>query len=378
MEIHKKFLLILTIILASIILYRLWLKRIKIKQEPEQDLKQESFANIAVNQFVNTNTVTTKLNQYFIKASWNTAYTSSNTIDLSMVENVVRHGCRFLDFEIYSVTDTKKNMKNQPVVGYSIQPGNHMQTESKNTIPLTDVIDTIIELNNKLSYRSDPLFIQLRVKSEIVDLYKNLITLLKTIQGKNLTIFSINSEPLLNLSDYKNKIVLIADLVNSNDMFTNILIPGKVVDNTNTNYTNLKNDYKSYFINYTVSDFASPGINSVSNSSTLKLPIRPPVINSSSSSPVTVKFQNCLTCVSSVTQFTQSYPDFSIFNLNNPSYNEILTFVMDYGINILPIRYYIDDNGLADYDNIFDKYGFIAISEILLKNNNRSTVKSVK
>ena len=363
MEIHKKILLILTIILASIILYRLWMKRIKIQQDP--DPTKESFGTIDVSTFINTNT---SLNQYCIKASWNTAYTSSNTMDLSMVENVIRHGCRFLDFEIYSVTDTKKNLKNQPVVGFSIQPGNHMQTESKNTIPLIDVIETVIKTNNKLSYRSDPLFIQLRVKSEQITMYKNMISLLGNLQDKNSNIFKINSTGILKLSDYNNKIVLIADLVNSNEMFSNILLPNKKIDDLQTDYTNLKAKYKSYFINYTVSDFTTPYINSVSNSTTLKLPVRPPVITDISSSPVKVKFQNCLTCVSSDTQFTQSFPDFSIFNLNNPLKKDIISFITDYGINILPIRFYIDDNGLADYDDLFGKFGFIAISEVLMKN----------
>jgi len=124
MEIHKKILLFITIVIASIILYRLWRKRIQIKQnpDPDPDTITESFANINVNEYINANAKTVALNQYCIKASWNTAYTSSNTMDLSMVDNVIRHGCRFLDFEIYSISDKEKDIINQPVVGTRLNP----------------------------------------------------------------------------------------------------------------------------------------------------------------------------------------------------------------------------------------------------------------
>jgi len=391
MEIHKKLLLILTIILASVILYRLWMKRVKIQKDPDPDLTKESFGTIDVSTFINTNT---PLNQYCIKASWNTAYTSSNTMDLSMVENVIRHGCRFLDFEIYSVTDKKKDTKNQPVVGFSIQPGNHMQTESKNTIPLTEIINTVIQINNKLSYRGDPLFIQLRVKSEQIEMYKNMISLLGNIQDKNSNIFMVNSPETMNkiqstgkndnfaiknLSEFKNKIVLIADTQNSNELFLKMFSPEAPLDNTNTDYTDLKKKYFTYFSIATWTTFDGLGpltvLNSVPNSTTLKLPVRPPVVIDISASPVKVKHQNCVIGASADKQFTQSFPDFSIFNLNNPLKKDIISFVIDYGINILPIRFYIDDNGLADYDELFGKFGFIAISEVLMKNKKDPVLK---
>lgn len=375
MEIHKKILLLITIILATIILYRLWLRRIQIKQDPDPEPKpkpkpvKESFANITVNQFINPDSKTSGLNQYCIKASWNTAYTSSNTMDLSMVDNVIRHGCRFLDFEIYSISDKSKDKLNQPEVGYSISADNNMQTDSKNTIPLYDVLHQVIQTNMKMSYRSDPLFIQLRVKSKIPALYQNMVSVLDTIQNKNSNIiFSKDgSRPQGKLSDFKNKIILFADLVNSDPLFTKIIMPETKIDSSTTNYAELKTKTASYFLANTISDFSTPGINSVSNAKTLKLPIRPPVITDMNSDPLTVKFQNCLTCGFDVMQFTQSFPDSSVFNLSNPLKKDIITFIIDYGINILPMRYYIDDNGLADYDEIFGKFGFISISEVLLK-----------
>lgn len=385
MEIHKKILLLITIIIASIILYRLWARRIQIKLNPDPDQEdpiKESFANISVNEYITPNKKTIALNQYCIKSSWNTAYTSSNTMDLSMVDNVIRHGCRFLDFEIYSISDTEKNKINQPEVGFSIKLGNNMQTDSKNTLPLYDVIHAAIQTNNKLGNRSDPMFIQLRVKSGIMTLYKNIISVLESIQSKNLSIIMVNSFSEVNkimttgksdsfakmeLSKFKHKIVFIADLENSNELFFNIFKPENFPDK------DLQKKYMTYFSIVTQSTFTSPvtTLNSVSNSKTLKLPIRPPVIDAVNIDPVTVKFQNCLTCAIETTQFTQSFPDFSVFNLSNPLKKDIITYIIDYGINILPMRYYIDDNGLADYDTLFGNYGFVTISEVLLNNKKK-------
>jgi hypothetical protein len=193
MEIHKKILLILTIIIATIILYRLWSKRIKLENEPIIEPVKESFFpfNLNLQNYVirtdsSLNTIAT--NQYFIKASWNTAYSGNFKMDISMVVQVLNRGCRFIDFEIYSVTDSSSNLQNQPVVGFSSDAGSNYQTSSKNTLPLYDVLLTAITTSTSLIVKNDPLYIQLRIKSGIIGLYENVMAVL-------IRIFGINDNP---------------------------------------------------------------------------------------------------------------------------------------------------------------------------------------
>jgi len=513
MEIHKKILLILTIIIATIILYRLWSKRQKLENEPIIEPVKESFKphtlslyNYVIRTDSSLNTIST--NQYFIKASWNTAYSGKYNMDLSMVVQVLNRGCRFIDFEIYSVTDStsSSNLENQPVVGFSSDAGSNYQTSSKNTLPLYDVLLTAITTSNSLTVKNDPLYIQLRIKSGIIGLYENVMAVLIRIFGinnnsgmyDNLLYKNVNKKispntiSAMQLPLEKN-VFLIADLVNSDPMFERLINPNinHSLDNTINANVQLIEKYQTLFANYTVPDFSIPGIASMSTGTNLKSCIRPPVIvktnvieglegitptstsTSTSSSTqyrgvsghiasvrkrieddikkkadeasakkiaeataaataaaaaaaakkiaddtaaaesaaaavvtaatatanrikdaadtaaalaeakrpiVTVKYYNCLTCANNVNQFTESFPDLSIYNNENPSKADILSLVMNYGVNILPARFYIDDQGLEDYESIFGGFGFITMAEILtkpdyIKQNNETNTK---
>jgi hypothetical protein len=163
------------------------------------------------------------------------------------------------------------------------------------------------------------------------------------------------------LSFFNGKIIMIADLVNSDPIFSNLLLNKNSVD-----YSELVKKYNNIFTDYTVQDFTNPGINTISNSRLAKLQYRPPTLVNKGIT--TVNYMNCETCKNTITQFTQSFPDFSIFNRNNSSKTDIKNFITNYGVNILPFRFYIDDNNLADYEKLFNKLGncaFIKMSSLL-------------
>ena len=325
MEFHKKILLLCVIMISFLILYRLSIKRIQLNKKELPKL--ESFIAKAPLSMKDSGVLTLPINQYFIKASWNTAYNGKNTMDLNMITFVLTRGCRFLDFEVYSMTDEKT--KNKPVVGYSVSSnGNsytsNYQTESNNTVDLADVFKVI----SKNAYYSvpnpsDPLIIQLRVKSNIPELYQNMVLDISNSLTKNA--------------------LLVADTFNSDPMFTELL---------NKNYSNDTKSILKYmesrFFNKTVPDFK--GLNMMANSLTLQLPIRTPVIDNSG---VLVKYPNCLTCEKNTIQFTESFPDFSFLNIYNPMKSDLKRFILNYGINILPYRFYYNDDGLSEYENIF-------------------------
>jgi len=396
MEIHKKIILLFTIIIASIILYRLWVNRIQIKKESKVSL--EPYSSISVG---TTNHTTLALNQYFIKASWNTAYTGSsnskyanNAMNVKMIIDVLNRGCRFLDFEIYAVMDANQNIV--PVVGYSTQLYNNHQMEcNEPVVNLSDVFLTIA--NNAFSTTNgspnpkDPLFIQLRIKSSNMKLYqmlptliqnafnnllnnyneyrtntrtnnnkkyRNLFSMISTYRREKISPNDIHKKPL---SFFNGKIIMIADLANSDPIFSNLLLNKISVD-----YIDLVHKYKDIFTDYTVQDFIRPGINTMSNSQLAKLQYRPPTLVNNGIT--TVNYMNCETCKNTITQFTQSFPDFSIFNRNNSPKIDVKNLITNYGVNILPFRFYIDDNNLADYEKLFNKLGncaFIKMSSLL-------------
>ena len=209
MEFHKKILLLFVIIIASIILYRLCIKRIQINKEAKEPPKIESFVSKAPLSMVNSSDLTLGINQYFIKASWNSAYSGKNVMDVSMVAYVLNRGCRFLDFEIYSISNDKQ--KNKPVVGYSVSSQDNSytsnyQTESNNTVDLADVLKIISKSAfNDVPNTNDYLILQFRVKSNIPDLYQNLA-------------LDISNSLVRNY-----KIVLVADILNSDPMFNKLL-----------------------------------------------------------------------------------------------------------------------------------------------------------
>ena len=109
-----------------------------------------------------------------MKGSFHSAYNSNtNKIDLNLLSDVLKRGVRFLDFEVYSV-------QGEAVVGYSSTlPANPNITTIESSNPPNDVdtrLSTIFEKINlqKPPGLTDPLFIQLRIKSKLPALYSKI------------------------------------------------------------------------------------------------------------------------------------------------------------------------------------------------------------
>jgi hypothetical protein len=384
MEIHKKILLILIIIIASIILYRLWTKRVNIETDIAMLNKKVEPEPFTSNGLMETFNDTFNLNQYFIKASWNTAYTGpnnakykSNIMDISMVIDVMNSGCRFLDFEIYSIQttigkNTNKSVSKviiEPVVGFSNQVNNNYQMEcNEPTVKLVDILTTISQNAFMVTNGKDPLFVQLRVKSANIELYKSLLSIIKedsafgkTVSTKHSMLNVKTGSQLIQnqkLSNLKGKIFLIADLENSDPMFTRILTYNMYgnVDDTKTDYTStgtgLIPGFQSMFSSYTTKRLHMGTLSNLSNSKVLSLPSTPYDIDTSGN----ITFILCPPSNNPYI-FNESYPDFSIFNLSNIEKISIYNLVINHTIHILPFRFYIDDGNLADYENIFTDNG---------------------
>ena len=180
MEIYRKIIILLIIIIFTYIFFRLLNKRQILFKQIEDRAKTEGFADVGDseyesiprNKFYAKNKIKVQsiplinqniaLKQCCMKASYNSAYTG-NYVSLDMIKFVLGRGCRFLDFEVFSIDGV-------PQVGVSTDLTNTLLT-SKNQIFLDTAFNTIVSsaFSNASPYLLDPIFIHLRIKSKTND-----------------------------------------------------------------------------------------------------------------------------------------------------------------------------------------------------------------
>jgi hypothetical protein len=113
----------------------------------------------------NVDIMTMPLRNFYIKTALNCCCLGewkNNYVDMAPLIHAIKQGYRCLDFEIYSEG-------NAPVVAASMK-NNYYNKETYNSLPLSDVISTIISnaFSSSLSVTpngNDPLLINLRIKS---------------------------------------------------------------------------------------------------------------------------------------------------------------------------------------------------------------------
>lgn len=121
------------------------------------------------------------LKEFCVKASYNSAY-SGGFISDTMVKYVLSRGCRFLDFEVYSLPadpskidgDTSETAKQDAYVGYSETTDEVVPTNKNSDLAETKLSSILVSTlsaafnngggNYMVSNQMDPLFIRLRLK----------------------------------------------------------------------------------------------------------------------------------------------------------------------------------------------------------------------
>lgn len=172
----------------------------------------------------NDSNFTKALRDYHIKSSYNSCSTGdfqNDWVSLCALENVIKHGCRFLDFEIYFVDG-------KTVVATS---NSNKVTEkgTYNSLPIDSVIKTIADkaISNSMytddcPNSNDPLFLHFRIKSNHIEVYDDIANaIVKYLdskllpnqysyenKGKNL-----GAEPL---QTFTGKVIIMVDKVESN------------------------------------------------------------------------------------------------------------------------------------------------------------------
>ncbi len=193
---YKLALNIAIFILVCYIVIRLLRKQFHIKQfisesstEPfslsnsaESELKYitdtSTTAGITRLQGVNKTLDSLPIKEFCIKSSYGSA-TTGKYVHLDMVKHVLSRGCRLLDFDVFYAKDGDNFV---PKVGFSSDVNNYF-IESKNSLLLDDVFSTIAAhaFSQTSPNRTDPLFINIRIKSNDSAIYS---TVAKSIDAK--------------------------------------------------------------------------------------------------------------------------------------------------------------------------------------------------
>ena len=160
------------------------------------------------------------LRDYYVCSSYNSCCGGdfkNDFVDTGPLVQVINKGARLLDFEIYSVN-------NKPVVSASSQKSFNIK-ETYNSVPFSEVIDTIKMVafsGATCPNPNDPLFINLRIKSNNIKIYEEMANILNENIGLKLLDkkyqyeaggYGIVKEPLHN---FLNKVIIICNDENGN------------------------------------------------------------------------------------------------------------------------------------------------------------------
>lgn len=156
----------------------LWYYRSQInKKDSNITIMEKEYNSAALApQLSSVNTADPKYNQpllnFYIASSYNSCCAGDfqdSYVSLEPLEQIIFHGARVLDFEIYS-------MDGKAVVGASSTPNVNIKG-TYNSLPIEDVLRKVSQLafsSAKCANPNDPLFLHFRIKSNRKDVYPQL------------------------------------------------------------------------------------------------------------------------------------------------------------------------------------------------------------
>tara|TARA_B110000879_G_scaffold211646_1_gene305025 strand:+ start:3762 stop:4832 length:1071 start_codon:yes stop_codon:yes gene_type:complete len=299
-----------------------------IKEFEKVAAKYNNFSNI---QNIQDKFANMPLHEYCIKSSYNSA-SSGKYVSTSMVQHVLKRGCRFLDFEVFYTKDGNSFI---PKIGMSTDR-NFIVLDSKNSITLDEVLETIAShaFSQTSPNSNDPIFINLRIKSRDTNVYK---AVAKSIDGNLKSVaYTGNISKDTKLSDIMRKVVI-------------------VIDKT------IQRDYKDYAACgtstncYDISNYT----NLESGSEYLNLYHYTDLLNHTNT-PVLIKDDNIRTTAENMKMVV---PD-AIPNTSNPAVKE---FIVKHGCQNIFMNFSRVDTNLNNYEDFYNDVngGIIPLSVAL-------------
>ena len=347
MEIYKKIILLIAFLIFIYIVFDLYQRKqelalysFDIKENFDIPNPSQSSEDIELNSMIykDQQKITSisqadtnmPLSQYVVKASYNSACTG-NYVNTKAVEYVISRGCRFVDFEVFDIS-------NVPHVAFSKDP-TFKSIDSKNKILLNDVLTSVVTtaFSSKSPNLNDPMFINLRIKSNNDDVYK---TIAKSIDASLKTkLYNVKINENTKLKDIMGKIVLFVDKTIRYDY--------KDYTKCNANDSNCY-DLTKYINIESGSDYLR--LNQYSNILDQQIN-RPRILDDNENTDK--KYINLV------------IPDFNMKNTNNPSIGK---FVKDYGCQYVAYKFYNKDSQLEEYEMLFNenRYGILKLADAII------------
>lgn len=362
----KKFLIVITIIIFLVIIWRLIIIRLNLQNISETEgfslfssakdnevTSLESKSKINIKNTDVSGVLNLPLKELCVKASYNSA-SSGNYVNTSMLQYVINRGVRYLDFEVFYISDNgKEDGHFKPVVSTSTDP-TFMVLNSENTVLLDTVLISAVAnaFSSPCPNYGDPLFINLRIKSNNTDVYKAVASSIdNSIKGKIFVDHNPNASYILdNVTTQKAKKVtkdtLLKDIKGSV-----VLSIDKTIFPNYTNYTKCDASGTNCYdlTNYTNIHTGSQDMNLI-------------LYNMLSTVPtIQINDDNLHTTVQTI---TVTIPD-NLYLMNpsnnNPDYADC---VLKYSCQIVPYRFYHNDTALEKYEKFFNANGaaFVPLS----------------
>lgn len=199
---------------------------------------------------------------FYIKTSYNSCsvggYINDN-VDTCILTKIISQGVRCFDFEIF-------NVNNYAVVSTSMSENPWMK-ETYNYIQFTDVLNTLIQgaMVDGCNNTTDPLFINLRMKTKNVEVYNDIASTLSHYTNQYLLQDKYNCENVDNfygtvtLGELISKIVIIVETLENSTILesSNLYYYTNIIVNKNQyfryeSFTNTVNDNKDDIIKETM------------------------------------------------------------------------------------------------------------------------------
>lgn len=262
--------------------------------------------------------------QYCIKSSYNTAI-SGDYVSEEMLSGVLAQGCRFIDFEVFY-----DKVSDSPFVAYTTDPS-YTTINTKNKI----ILDTLLSRSIRDGFTKapnvlDPLLIQLRIKSNDINVYRSVAKSVKYALGEKLYTKQITEKTTLD--DVMGKVILIVDKTLNLSWKQN----SACISDPNC---------------YDLSAFCN-----IESGSELMRIERYDDLAKQTTIPPHIMNDNMNTDVKLIRIVE---PDLTTIANNkvikNPAFKD---YVTNYGAQIVTYNYNNQDQGLKDYENFFSEIGF--------------------
>ena len=333
MEYYKIIILIITTLILLYVLNDLYLKYIStyetfVMNTPSGEYKDVKYnSNHGITNF--NGDIMMPLNQYIVKSSYNSAI-SGKFVSIDMLRFVISRGCRFLDFEVVFLDD-------KPYVALTTDP-EYTLLDTNNKILLSDVLSAVnsFAFSNPAPCQKDPIFIQLRVKSDDERVYTEIAKSIDVSLSHRLYKRELN--PSTTFNDVMGKAVIIFD----NDIHPKYKELSECKNpNSDTCY-----DLTKY-------------VNLTSNSSMSTKRKYLEFLETKKGKILTVMEDDTVdvdTLTIAVPEYFSAEIDDNVFTSSDVAHPNIYTYSDNYNVQMLCYRYYMRDEQLDICENFFSQH----------------------